>query len=103
MRFQPLFPVLLAALTSPAVAGDWPTFRGADRTAVAPDTDLLEAWPADGPPLVWEATGAGRGYASPAIAGDRIFTLGDGLSTADDADEYLSCFDRTTGKQLWKT
>jgi outer membrane protein assembly factor BamB len=82
---------------------DWPTFRGADRTAVAPDTDLLESWPADGPPLVWETAGAGRGYASPAIAGERIFTLGDGLSTAPDADEYLSCFDRQTGKQLWKT
>jgi outer membrane protein assembly factor BamB len=82
---------------------DWPTFRGSDRTAVAPDTDLLESWPADGPPLVWETAGAGRGYASPAIAADRIFTLGDGLSTAPDADEYLSCFDRQTGRQLWKT
>lgn len=106
MRFQ--CPLILPALTlaisaTAAAVADWPTFRGADRTAVAPDTDLLEAWPADGPPLVWEAKGAGRGYASPAIAGDRIFTLGDGLSTAEDADEYLSCFDRATGKQLWKT
>lgn len=84
-------------------ASDWLTFRGPDRTAVAPDTDLLKAWPDDGPPLVWEAAGAGRGYASLAIAGSRIFTLGDGLSTAADADEYLSCFDRTTGTQLWKT
>ena len=106
MRFQR--PLILLALTlaltaTAAAAADWPTFRGSDRTAVAPDTDLLETWPADGPPLVWEAKGAGRGYASPAIAGDRIFTLGDGLSTAEDADEYLSCFDRATGKQLWKT
>ena len=102
MRFQPL-PFVLAVLALPAVATDWPTFRGSDRTALAPDTDLLEAWPTDGPPLLWETKGAGRGYASPAIAGDRIFTLGDGLSTAEDADEYLSCFDRATGKQLWKT
>ena len=86
-----------------AVAADWPTFRGPDRTAVAPDTDLLESWPADGPPLVWQTAGAGRGYASLAIAGEKIFTLGDGLSTAGDADEYLTCFDRATGKQLWKT
>ncbi|MFM8415202.1 MAG: PQQ-binding-like beta-propeller repeat protein [Planctomycetota bacterium] len=103
MRFQPPLVVVLAVGMAAAAAADWPTFRGADRTAVAPDTDLLEAWPADGPPLVWEAQGAGRGYASPAIAGDRIFTLGDGLSTAADADEYLSCFDRATGRQLWKT
>lgn len=94
------------SLTVPAAAvpaADWPTFRGAARTAVAPDTDLLEAWPADGPTLVWETKGAGRGYASPAVAGKRIFTLGDGLSTADDTDEYLTCFDRATGRQLWKT
>jgi outer membrane protein assembly factor BamB len=92
---------LLAA--SSAFATDWPTFRGPGRTAVAPDTDLLESWPADGPPLRWETKGAGRGYASVAIAGDRIYTLGDGLSTAADKTEYLSCFDRATGRQIWKT
>jgi outer membrane protein assembly factor BamB len=86
-----------------APAADWPTFRGAERTGTAPDTNLLEKWPAEGPPLVWETVGAGRGYASLAIAGDRIYTLGDGLSTADDADEYLTCFDRATGKPLWRT
>jgi outer membrane protein assembly factor BamB len=87
----------------PTIAADWPTFRGANRTAVAPDTDLLESWPAEGPPLLWTSQGAGRGYASLAIAGSRCYTLGDGLSTAADDDEYLSCFDRETGRQLWKT
>ena len=95
--------IAVAGPTLSAWAADWPTFRGPGRTGVAPDTDLLESWPAEGPPLVWETAGAGRGYASLAIAGDRIFTLGDGLSTADDKDEYLTCFDRATGKQLWKT
>jgi len=92
-------------LVAPAARGDdWPTFRGASRTGVAPDTDLLESWPADGPKLLWETAGAGRGYASVAIAGDRIYTLGDNLSTTgDDKDEYLTCFDRQSGKQLWKT
>ena len=94
---------LVGFTAASATAADWPTFRGTGRTAVAPDTNLLEAWPQSGPPLVWETAGAGRGYASPAIVGDRIFTLGDGLSTAEDKDEYLTCFDRKTGKQLWKT
>lgn len=88
-------------LTIPTSAADWPTFRGADRTAVAPDTDLLEKWPEGGPPLIWKTTGAGRGYASVAIAGDKIFTLGDNLSAAPDSNEYLSCFDRATGQRLW--
>ena len=81
---------------------DWPTFRGTGRTAVSQETGLLQEWSQGGPPLAWEAQGAGRGYASLAVAGDRIYTLGDGPSTADDKDEYLVCFDRATGKQVWK-
>lgn len=81
---------------------DWPTFRGAQRTAVSAETGLLQQWPAGGPPLLWEANGAGRGYASLAIAGGKIFTLGDGSSLADDKDEYLLAFDQNGGKLLWK-
>lgn len=84
-------------------AGDWPTFRGAQRTATAPDRNLLKSWPKDGPPLVWKTKGAGRGYSSPAIAAGRVYVLGDASSTAEDKDEYLVCFDQATGKQLWKT
>lgn len=84
-----------------AAPDTWPTFRGPGRTAVSPDTNLLEKWPTGGPPLAWKATGAGRGYSSLAITGGRIYTLGDGLSTASDADEYLQSYDQKTGKQLW--
>lgn len=94
---------IAAAVNSVVTAADWPTFRGAKRTAVAPDENLLPNWPEVGPKLLWETAGAGRGYSSLAIAGDRIYTLGDAPSTADDQDEYLLCFERTTGKQLWKT
>ena len=96
---------LLAALPAVALAapdGDWPTFRGSDRSAVSKEKGLLQAWPESGPPLVWETQGAGRGYASLAVAGNRIYTLGDAPSTADDKDEYLVAFDRQSGKQLWK-
>ena len=83
---------------------DWPTFRGPNnRSAVVKDDKLLKSWPADGPKLLWKAEGAGRGYASLAIVGDRMYTLGDGLSTQKDTDEYLSCFDRASGKPLWAT
>ena len=104
---SPIHPALVALsaalAAATALATDWPTFRGAARTALAPDTNLLETWPEAGPPLVWETKGAGRGYASLAIVGTRIYTLGDGLSTADDKDEYLVCFDRATGAPVWKT
>lgn len=82
---------------------DWPTFRGPNRTSVVNDSKLLKSWPTEGPKLLWEGSGAGRGYSSLAIVDNKIYTLGDGLSTQKDADEYLSCYDKTTGKQLWAT
>ncbi|MGE0757115.1 MAG: PQQ-binding-like beta-propeller repeat protein [Pirellulaceae bacterium] len=86
-----------------APAADWPTFRGANRSAVAPDVNLLDSWPEKGPRLVWKSAGAGRGYSSLAISGGRIYTLGDGPSTAQDEDEYLSCFDAKSGQPVWST
>jgi len=100
-----LFAASFCSFSLMAIAADaeWPTFRGPTRTAVAPDKGLLTEWPSGGPALVWEAAGAGRGYSSLAIAGGKIFTLGDAPSTAEDKDEYLLCFNQADGKQLWKT
>ncbi len=99
--------VTLALLNFPGVTraadAQWPTFRGPDRTGVSPDTGLLTEWPEGGPELVWAAEGAGRGYASVAVAGGRVYTLGDGPSTENDKDEYLSCFDQKSGERLWST
>lgn len=89
------------ALYSAESEPNWPNFRGPDRSALSPDTGLLKSWPEGGPKLLWETEGAGRGYSSLAIADGRVYTLGDGPSTADDADEYLTCYDEATGKQLW--
>jgi outer membrane protein assembly factor BamB len=89
--------------TLAATGSDWPSFRGPDRTGVSKETGLLAKWPTDGPHLVWKGAGAGRGYASLAIVGDRIFTLGDAPSTASDKDEYVVCFERKTGKEVWST
>lgn len=106
---RPLAYALLAFCLSPLVLlavesqPNWPTFRGSDRLAFSPDTGLLKEWPANGPKLLWEAAGAGRGYSSLAIADGRIYTLGDGLSTASDKEEYLTCYEEATGKQLWMT
>lgn len=107
---RPLLPLCFVAIVSlqSAVAlaakplGSWPTFRGPDRSGVSRETGLLQQWPEAGPPLVWETEGAGRGYSSLAIADERIFTLGDAPTTADDDAEYLLAFDRQSGKPLWK-
>lgn len=81
---------------SRATAEDWPTFRGVNRSAVSSETGLLDSWPEGGPKLVWTAKGAGVGYASPAVAAGRIYTLGD-----RDGGEFISCYDADNGKPLW--
>lgn len=93
----------LISVAPPTFAGDWPTFRGLDRSGVSLDKNLLEKWPESGPPMIWEAKGAGRGYSSLAIKSGRIYSLGDAPSIADDKDEYVVCFSEKDGKPIWKT
>lgn len=86
----------LAALTFPAVAADWPAWRGPKRDAVSTETGLLGEWPPAGPPLVYKATGLGGGLSSLAIAGNRIYTMGD-----RDGAQHVIALDKATGKLLW--
>ena len=64
-------------LSTAAVADDWPQWRGPDRNGRSPDTGLLQEWPTDGPPLDWRVSGLGSGFSSVAVAGERIYTMGD--------------------------
>lgn len=87
---------------SGTLAEDWPSFRGTDRSGVYRGEKLLSSWPEGGPRMLWQSGGAGRGYATVAVAGGRLFTLGDGVSTQSDADEYLSCFNDQSGQLIWQ-
>jgi outer membrane protein assembly factor BamB len=95
-----LFPAAWSAAAE--LSQDWPSFRGADRSAVSKETGLLQKWPEGGPPLVWEMKGSGRGYSSLAVVGNRVFTLGDAPSIAEDKDEYLLAFNRESGNPVWR-
>ncbi|MBL9200817.1 MAG: PQQ-like beta-propeller repeat protein [Opitutaceae bacterium] len=91
-----LIPFLsLAAVTSSALALDWPQWRGPDRTGVSKETGLLKKWPEGGPQRLWMFENAGKGYSAPAIKGGKYFTIG----TRDDA-EALFILDANTGQEL---
>lgn len=78
--------------------GEWPQWRGANRDGISKETGLLKQWPDGGPPLVWKATGAGRGYSSFSIAKGRLYTMG-----LRGDREYLIAFDVANGKEVWAT
>src|SRR4051812_40208398 len=100
-RTLPLLTLALF-LAAPALAGDWPQWRGPNRDAVSTETGLLAEWPDKGPPLLWEAKGLGGGFSSVAVAGGKVFTIG-ARRTKDDpkGGTHLICLDAGAGKELW--
>jgi outer membrane protein assembly factor BamB len=98
-----LAPILTAALctaystlTACASSGDWPQWRGPNRTDVSTETSLLKTWPEGGPKRVWLFENAGLGYSGYAIVGDKLFTMG-----VRDGGEQLIAVDAKEGKELW--
>src|ERR1700741_4448014 len=79
-------------------AASWPQWRGPNRDGVSKETGLLKQWPAEGPPLVWKATGAGNGYSSFSVANGKLYTMG-----LRGEREYVVAFDVATGKEAWST
>src|SRR5262249_53896691 len=89
---------IMAAIIPAVRAGDWPQWRGPDRSNVSAETGLLKEWPEGGPKLVWTATGLGQSVVSVAVAGGRVFTVG---YRGD--DEFAVCVDVKDGKKIWET
>jgi outer membrane protein assembly factor BamB len=77
---------------------NWPQWRGPNRDGISKETGLLKQWPAEGPPLVWKASGAGRGYSSFSISNGKLYTMG-----LRGDREFVMAFDIATGKEAWAT
>jgi len=93
--------VLLFAFAGQVMAqagANWPQWRGPNRDGVSKETGLLKQWPAEGPPLLWKASGAGRGYSSFSISDGKLFTMG-----LRGDREFIVAFDVATGKEAWTT
>lgn len=86
------------ALAQAGANANWPQWRGPNRDGISKETGLLKQWPAEGPPLVWKAVGAGGGYSSFSIANGRMFTMG-----LRGDREFVVAFDVATGKEVWAT
>ena len=87
------YALLLVALR--AGAGDWPQFLGSTRNGVYAGHDLADAWPKEGPPVVWRRK-IGQGFAGPAVASAKLVLF---HRVAD--RETVECLDAGTAKSLW--
>ena len=79
---------------------DWPWWRGLNRDGIAAADQQPPLHWSETQNVLWKAPIPGRGHGSATVVGNQVF-----LATADEEREVQSvlCFDRQTGKQLWKT
>lgn len=80
--------------------GDWPYFLGPEETGISAETGLIDEFPRQGPPLLWEKK-IGTGYSAPSVLGNRLV-----IHHRPDDDgpgkEVIECVDADSGKPLWK-
>lgn len=89
--------VVLIGVCSSSHGADWPQWRGPGRDSLCPETGLWSDWESSPPSLVWATDGLGEGFAGVSIAGDRIFTTGNG----DDGQGVIA-LDKADGRLLWR-
>ena len=81
-----------------ASVGDWPQWRGPNRDGISPASGLIDQWPSDGPELLWNVTGLGQGYSTPAVTTDALYVLG-----TSGADEFVFALSAADGSKLWQS
>lgn len=89
--------VWMTTLSPGLFAGDWPQILGPNRNGqAAADERLIETWPKDGPPLLWQRE-VGGGFAGLAVAGNTAV-----LFHRVDDEEVAEAIDPATGNAKWK-
>ena len=77
-------------------ADDWPQWRGPNRDGISKELGWRADWPAEGPKQLWNSN-VGVGWSSMAVAGGRVYTMGN----VEETDSVI-CLDAESGKELWK-
>lgn len=90
--------VLLATIVGCSwTHADWPQFLGEKRDGASSETALLDAFPEEGPEVVWRVPGG---------VGMSAVTVADGLAITtmnDLGKQLLVAFDAKTGERAWQT
>src|SRR6185295_7808345 len=89
---------LLISAALPAMAGNWPSWRGPDGTGVASEKNLPLQWSATDN-VRWRVPLPGPGNSSPIVWGDRVFVS---QAVEKENRRTLMCFNRADGKLLWQ-
>ncbi|MBN1589959.1 MAG: PQQ-binding-like beta-propeller repeat protein, partial [Pirellulales bacterium] len=75
---------------------DWPHLRGPRYNGVSAEADLADAWPPEGPPVLWIRE-IGSGYSGLIAVGSRVYTQSQTLYR-----QFVLCMDAETGETIWE-
>lgn len=108
VRVVSLFTLMVSSCSAIAFASDWTQFRGPGGLGISDEKGMPVKWSSTDN-IAWKVELPGPGASSPIVVGQRVFLTcytGYGLEPAQgDPQElrrHLLCFDRSSGKELWK-
>jgi outer membrane protein assembly factor BamB len=84
----------------PAIAEDWPEWRGKGRIGIWNESGILDKFPEKGLTASWR-TPIHAGFAGPAVAAGRVFVTDFEPSAGLKGTERALCLDEKSGKILW--
>jgi len=89
--------LFLAVLGSPALADNWPAWRGAKGNGICRESNLPLRWSTN-ENVRWRVPLPERGNSTPILWNDRIF-----ITQSVDTRRTVMCFKRRTGELLWQS
>lgn len=103
---------IVIALTSQALADDWPQWMGPNRDGVWHEDGIVDEFPEDGLPVKWRVS-IGLGYSGPAVVDGRVYVTDYVVDSGKVANspgrkvkltgkERLLCLDAAFGDLLWE-
>lgn len=94
------FAMFLSSALAQEPTTDWPRWRGPAADGVADGRSLPTRW-SKTENIHWSVKLPGWGTSSPVVFGDRVFVTSQ-LKDGDKKSLLTLCFDRSTGKELWR-
>ena len=99
MKFIHIASLLAACLIGPpadGLAADWPQYLGPNRDAVYPGKALTQAWPEDGPKVIWRKTKIGEALCGVVVSGKKAI-----LFHEISGQDVIECLNANTGETIW--
>jgi outer membrane protein assembly factor BamB len=90
--------LVLLIVTAPALAADWPAWRGPTGQGFCEEQDIPLTW-SDKENVKWKVPLANPGNSTPVVWGDKIFVT---QANTGGSQRSLLCFARDGGKLLWQ-